>query len=215
MFTSDNGPWIEKQIGDDAGCADPLRGSKMMTWDGGPRVPCMMRWPGKIPAGRVCREVAATIDLLPTFARLAGADVPSDRIIDGKDIFPLMSGQAGAVSPHEAFYFYCFTHLQAVRSGKWKLVLPRPAHPPWTSWNARIIDAVPSSQLYDLDADIEEKRDVAAGHPDVVERLMKRVEQAREDLGDYDRIGKGARFFDQPVPTRREFVAPRKGAEKN
>ena len=203
VFTSDNGPWIEKQIGDAGGSANPLRGAKMMTWDGGPRVPCIVRWPGHVPAGRTSGELVSTLDVLPTFARLAGADVPRDRIIDGKDIFPLMSGQAGAVSPHEAFYFYCFTHLQAVRSGKWKLVLPRPAHPKWCGWSARMIDAVPSTQLYDLDADIEEKRDVATGHPDVVERLMKWVEQAREDLGDYDRIGKGARFFDKPVPTKR------------
>jgi hypothetical protein len=87
--------------------------------------------------------------------------------------------------------------------------------PPWTSWNARMIGAVPSTQLYDLETDIGEKHDVAAGHPDAVERLMKLVEQAREDLGDYNRIGKGARFFDKPVPTKREFIAPRKGSKKD
>ena len=200
VFTSDNGPWIEGSIGDYAGCADPLRGSKMMTWDGGCREPCIMRWPGKIPAGSVCDEIATTMDLLPTIAELAGAEVPNDRIIDGKNIWPLMTGRTGAKSPHEAFYYYVYTHLQAVRSGRWKLVLPRPAKPPWTGWSARMIDAVTRTQLYDLDADIEERHDVADQHPDVVERLMRLVARAREDLGDYDKIGKGARFFDKEPP---------------
>jgi len=196
VFTSDNGPWIEGHLGDYGGSADPLRGSKMMTWEGGLREPCIMRWPGMIPAGRVCDQIATTMDLLPTFAGLAGAELPPDRVIDGKDIRPLMAGRAGAASPHEAFYYYDYTHLQAVRSGKWKLVLPRPAKPPWTSWYGRMIDAVPKTQLYDLEADIEEKRDLAAEHPDIVERLMKLVEKSREELGDYDRVGRGVRFFD-------------------
>ncbi|MGB2820428.1 MAG: sulfatase, partial [Phycisphaerae bacterium] len=199
VFTSDNGPWIEKHIGDYAGSADPLRGSKMMTWDGGPRVPAICRWPGKVPAGKVCDEVATTMDLLPTFARLAGAKLPDDRIIDGEDLWPLLSGAPGAAG-REAFYFYCYTHLQAVRCGKWKLVLPRPARPGWTGWSARMIDAVPKTQLYDLDADIAEKHDLADKNPAVVARLMKLVADAREDLGDYDRVGKGARFFDEPAP---------------
>ena len=196
VFTSDNGPWIERHIGDYGGSADPLRGAKMMTWEGGLREPCIMRWPGTIPAGRNCDEIATTMDLLPTFAKLAGAKLPRDRKIDGYDILSLMKARPGAKSPHEAFYYYGYTYLQAVRSGKWKLVLRRPAKPPWTSWYGRMIDAVEKTQLYDLDADIEEKHDVAAEHPDIVARLMKLVEKAREDLGDYDRIGKGARFFD-------------------
>jgi len=200
VFTSDNGPWIEGYIGDYAGCADPLRGSKMMTWDGGSREPCIMRWPGKIPAGKRCDEIATTMDLLPTFARLAGVRLPDDRIIDGKDIWPLMTGRSGARSPHEALYFYNYTHLQAVRSGRWKLVLPRPARPPWTGFSARMIDAVPRTQLYDLDTDIEERHDVADQHPDVIRRLMKLVETAREDLGDYNKVGKGTRFFDKGPP---------------
>jgi len=196
VFTSDNGPWIEGHIGDYGGSAEPLRGSKMMTWEGGLREPCIMRWPGIIPAESICGEIATTMDLLPSFAGLAGAKLPRDRTIDGKDIWPLMSAQPGAKSPHEAFYYYGYTYLQAVRSGRWKLVLPRPAKPPWTSWYGRMIDAVEKTQLYDLEADIEEKHDVAAEHPDIVARLLKLVEKAREDLGDYNRIGKGARFFD-------------------
>jgi arylsulfatase A-like enzyme len=200
VFTSDNGPWIEKHLGDYGGSADPLRGSKMMTWDGGPRVPCIMRWPGHVPAGRVCDDIATTMDLLPTVARLAGARVPGDRVLDGVDLGPLITGKPGAKSPRETFYYYCYTHLQAVRNGKWKLVLPRPARPPWTGWSARMVDAVPQAQLYDLASDIEEKHDVADRHPEIVARLTALVEKARDDLGDHDRVGKGARFFDGPPP---------------
>jgi len=213
VFTSDNGPWIEGHLGDYGGSAEPLRGSKMMTWDGGLREPCIMRWAGKIPAGKICDEIATTMDLLPSFAKLAGAKLPEDRVIDGRDIWPLMTGRPGAKSPHEAFYYYDFTHLQAVRSGRWKLVLPRPARPPWTSWYARMIDAVPKTQLYDLEADIEEKHDIADKHPDIVARLMKLVEKAREDLGDYDRIGRGVRFFDTG-PARPDMNNWKKGKKR-
>jgi len=201
LFTSDNGPWVEKHIGDYGGSAHPLRGSKMMTWDGGLRVPCIARWPGRVPAGSECREIATTMDILPTMAHLAGAPLPEDRVLDGRDITPLLAARPGAASPHEAFFFYCFTHLQAVRTGRWKLVLPRPARPPWTGWSARMVDAVPETQLFDLEADVAEQHNVAGRHPDVVGRLMKLVEKARDELGDHDRIGKGARFFDQPAPT--------------
>ncbi len=197
VYTSDNGPWIEQQIGDYAGCADPLRGSKMKTWDGGPRVPCIMRWPGKIPAGKVSQELVTSMDLAPTFASLAGASMPTDRIIDGKNVLPILLDEPDAKSPHTAYYYYCYNHLQAVRSGKWKLVLPRPAKPPWTSWSARLIDAVERTELYDLAADVGETKNVAGENPEIVAELMQLVEKAREDLGDYDRIGKGARFFDE------------------
>ncbi len=122
IFTSDNGPWLS--YGDHAGSAEPLREGKGTSFDGGVREPCVMRWPGHIPPGTVCREPAMTIDLLPTLAQLIGAQAPSDRIIDGLDIWPLISGAPGAKSPHEAFYFYWGPELQAVRSGRWKLHFP-------------------------------------------------------------------------------------------
>jgi arylsulfatase len=197
IFTSDNGPWIEKQLGDYGGSADPLRGWKMSAWEGGPRVPCIMRWPGKIPAGKTCDELAATIDLMPTLAHLGGTKPPAGRVIDGRDICDLMFAKPDAKSPHEAFFTYNWVRLDSMRSGKWKLVLPRPANPPGTGWSGRMIDAVPATQLFDLDADIGEKRDVAAGNPEVVDRLMKLIENARAELGDYDRIGSGVRFFDE------------------
>ena len=122
IFASDNGPWLS--YGDHAGSAGPLREGKGTAWEGGVREPCVMRWTGKIPAGTTCTELAATIDILPTFAALAGADVPSDHIIDGKDIRPLLFGEPGAKCPHEAYYYYWNQELQAVRSGPWKLHFP-------------------------------------------------------------------------------------------
>src|SRR5262249_5419822 len=97
IYTSDNGPWLS--YGNHAGSAGPLREGKATTWEGGLREPCIMRWPGKIPPGSVCHEVAMTIDLLPTLAKLASAPLP-DHQMDGLDIWPLISAQPGARSPH-------------------------------------------------------------------------------------------------------------------
>src|SRR5262249_50624509 len=118
MFTSDNGPWLS--YGDHAGSAGPLREGKGTTWDGGQREPCIMRWPGHLPAGAVQPEPAMTIDILPTLAKLAGAPLP-DLPIDGLDVWPLLSCQPGAKNPHDAYYFYWDRGLQGVRSGQWKL----------------------------------------------------------------------------------------------
>ena len=204
IFTSDNGPWwIKKTHG---GSCKPLRGAKTSTWEGGLRVPCIMRAPGRIPAGQTCDEIACTMDMLPTLAELAGAAVPKDRIIDGHDIRHLMHGRPGATTRKEAYYYYQHTHLQAVRAGKWKLHLPRPAKPPWAPRWARHIAPgdvleIKRPMLYDLDADISEMTDVAAANPKVVARLLALAEKARNDIGDYNRIGKGARFYD-PQPRR-------------
>ncbi len=203
LFTSDNGPWIEKHLSDYGGSADPLRGWKMSAWEGGPRVPCIVRWPDKTPAGKVCDEIVTTMDLMPTLAKLGGGEAPKDRIIDGKDVTDLLTGKNGATSPHEAFYTYNYLRLTSVRSGKWKLALARPARPPGTGWSGRMIDAVPETQLFDLEKDIGEKHDVAAKNPKIVAKMMKLVEKAREDLGDYNRVGKGARFFEPNPPATR------------
>lgn len=173
IFASDNGAanrWGGSNL--------PLSGWKGSTMEGGMRVPCVMRWPGKIPAGAECRELASTLDVMPTFAGLAGTTAPRDRIIDGKDLWPLASGQEGAQATHEAFYYYYREQLQAVRSGKWKLHLPREDQP---------------LRLYDLDADVAESRDLAAGNGPVVERLTALAERARQDLGDGDREGENQR----------------------
>jgi len=185
VWTSDNGAPQRRPV---QGSNLPLRGWGYTTWEGGMRVPCVVRWPEQIPAGTSCDEIATTMDLLPTFARLAGAALP-DRIIDGRDVWPLLSGQAGATSPHEAFYYYYMDQLQAVRSGRWKLHLASDAK------RANLAGGTTPAraELYDLVADIGETHNVAADHPEVVQRLLGLAEAAREDLGDGDRPGKNQR----------------------
>jgi len=194
IFTSDNG--ASDNYG---GSNGPLRGWKGSTWEGGMRVPCIAHWPGKIPPGSECNELACTMDLLPSFAHLAGAKLPTDRIIDGKNIWPLLSGREGAGSPHKAFYYYQKDQLQAVRSGRWKLHLPM--KPKKHHWG----DPEPASplRLYDLQADIGEQNNVSEEHADVVKRLKALAEKAREDLGDMEEPGKNQRpagFVENPKP---------------
>ena len=194
IFTSDNG-----STGRNGGSNVPLRGRKGQTWEGGMRVPCVMRWPGRIPAGKTCKALTSTIDVLPTLAKLAGAAPPRDRIIDGRDIWPLMSGAAGAASPHEAFYFYQMDQLQAVRSGKWKLFVPMEAKK--RNWGKP--EGKTPVMLFDLEADVAESKDVSAGHPEVVKRLTALADKARADLGDVARAGKGQRkagWVDKAAP---------------
>ena len=169
LFTTDNGPWLVK--GEHGGSALPLREGKGTTYEGGMRVPCIVRWPGVIPAGSVCSEMVTAMDVLPTCAGLAGIDVPTDRIIDGKDVWPLLSGAPGATTPHEAFFYYNGYALEAVRSGDWKLILKKP--------RMNIPEA-----LYNLKTDISEKHNVIAQHPDVAERLRLLAHRMREDIGD-------------------------------
>jgi arylsulfatase A-like enzyme len=184
VFTSDNGPWLV--MGENGGSATPLRAGKGTTYEGGMRVPCVMRWTGRIPASTVCSEVATTLDLLPTFAALAGIEPPTDRIIDGKDISRLMFGVPGATSPHEAFFYYFMDHLQAVRSGRWKLMFERTRHmevPFNRVTSGSDMERVPEA-LYDLETDISEQHNVIADHPDVAERLRALADKMRDDLGD-------------------------------
>jgi len=219
LFTSDNGPWLS--YGNHAGSAGPLREGKGTTWDGGQREACIMRWPGHIPAGSVCKELAATIDILPTVAHLAGAPLPQHKI-DGLDIRPLMLGKEGAKSPHESYFFYWGRHLQAVRSGKWKLHFPHPyrtlaGRPGGKDGKpARYSDARIELALFDLENDIGEKKNVAAEHPDVVARLKKLADAMRADLGDSATKQKGNGFRpagqldeprgEAPVPAPKDTV---------
>jgi arylsulfatase A-like enzyme len=186
VFTSDNGPWYA--MGENGGSATPLRGAKGSTYEGGMRVPCIMRWRGKIPPGAVCSELATAMDLLPTCAKLAGGSAPTDRIIDGKDIFPLMSAQSGAKTPHEAFYYYFGNELQAVRSGPWKLRLENSLANEDIYRRFKNPDAVIPEALYNLSTDPGEQKSVYKDHPDVVERLRALADTARKDLGD-SRLG--------------------------
>jgi len=210
IFCSDNGPWYKKK--EQGGSALPLRGAKHSTWEGGLRVPCIMWAPGRIPAGSQSDQVASTLDILPTLAALAGTSIPTDRVIDGHDIRPLMHGLANATSPTQAFYYYVHTHLQAIRAGRWKLHLPRAARPPWCPDWPKFTDPndvfdIESPLLYDLATDVGEKRDLAAQHPEVVKRLLRLAEKGRNDIGDYDRYGTGARFYGDP-PVRRTLYQP-------
>jgi arylsulfatase A-like enzyme len=137
-----------------------------------------MRWPGKIPAATECPEVCAGFDLFTTFARVAKAKVPADRIIDGKDLWPLMVGTPGAKSPHEAFYYYQGYRLGGVRSGPWTLL--------FGPGDGKAQDGAPEL-LFNVLADPAQARDGAADHPDVVRRLRAMADRAREDLGDASR----------------------------
>lgn len=166
IFTSDNG----SRAGAEGGSNAPLRGRKGTTWEGGQRVPCIMYWPGVIPAGTTCSEVVTAMDFLPTLAGLGGVELPDDRIIDGKDIRPLLEGRSGAQSPHEAFFYYHMDVLQAVRSGPWKLHLFR---------NGESI-----CELYNLQKDVGETVNVASDYPEIVRELMEKADAIREDIGD-------------------------------
>ncbi|MGD9723512.1 MAG: sulfatase [Pirellulales bacterium] len=200
IFTADNGPWLS--YGDHAGSAGPLREGKGTAWEGGVREPFIARWPGVIPAGSVCTEPAMTIDILPTVARLIGGTLPK-HAIDGLDIWPLLAGQPGAKSPHDAFYFYyADNELQAVSSGPLKLYLPhtyrtlggRPGGSGGVpvAYEQRTLN---QPELYDVVADISETKDIAAQRPDDVRRLLEIAERARADLGDSltKRTGSGMR----------------------
>jgi arylsulfatase len=195
IFLSDNGP----EIGHSdhyVGSAAPLRGAKYSNWEGGVRVPAILRWPGKIPESTVSDALVTSMDLFPTLAALAGASLPEGVKLDGKNISSVLFEGPGVASPHSHFYYYSLTQLQAVRAGRWKLVLPRQASSPYTLWVGRYTDAVDQPMLFDLENDVAEQYNVADEHPDIVGQLMQDAENAREELGDYNRIGAGARFFD-------------------
>jgi len=187
MFCSDNGPWLS--YGDHAGSARPLREGKGTSFDGGQREPTLMWWPGRIPAGAVCDEPASTMDVLPTIAHLAGAKLP-ERKIDGKDIWPLMSGRDGAKSPHEAFFYYRGWALEAVRSGKWKLHFPHGYRTLAGRQGGTAGIPVKYEQgkiklsLFDLENDIGEQHNVADQHPEVVEKLQRLAAGMRREVGD-------------------------------
>jgi arylsulfatase A len=202
IFTSDNGPWLS--YGDRAGSAGPLREGKGTCWEGGTRVPCIMQWPGRIPANTTSDQMVMTIDLVPTVAKLVGARLP-DHKIDGLDVWPLLLGKRGAKNPHDSYaFYYAQGELQSVVSGdgRWKLQLPHT----YVTLNGRAgghggIPAkyeqrrIEKPELYDLRIEIGEATDVASQHPDVVKRLLDSAERDREELGDSltHRAGSGVR----------------------
>jgi len=182
VFTSDNGGVRPVNNG-------PLNGTKGSTLEGGHRVPFIVRRPGRIPAGKVCPELATMMDVLPTFAALAGLEPPRDRVIDGKNIVPLLENPESAKTPYDVFFYYFTGQLQAVRSGRWKLHLPlaQKRH----GWHREPYEE--KGMLFDLGADVAESVNLIDKHPDVVARLTALADAAREDIGDGDRDGRNQR----------------------
>lgn len=207
VFTSDNGPFLS--YGDHAGLAAPLREGKLTTFEGGVRVPCVVRWPNRVPAGLETAQLATAMDLFTTFARWAGTDLPKTRW-DGVDIAPILLGNR-SVHPRDTFWFYSGDELHAVRSGRWKLHLPheyltvagepgRNGKP--SNWGKLQPQSIEQSgirgiasrhgyrveqiglALFDLDLDPSESKNLADRHPEIVDRLKRVAEQARADLGD-------------------------------
>jgi arylsulfatase A-like enzyme len=192
IFTSDNGPWLAK--GEDGGSANPFRGGKGSSYEGGFRMPCIMRFPGVIPPDSVCHEMATQMDLLPTLARMAGATLP--RAVDGKDITDLVLAKPGAKTPDENFFYYVGNRLHAVRSGPWKLKVPTTLAEEFAGYQKiENPDTVIPRSLYNLETDIGEQKSVLAQHPDVAKKLQDMIEAARLDLGDSKRkmVGKNVR----------------------
>lgn len=178
IFTSDNGGPLQQGADN-----TPLRGSKGTTLEGGIRVCTIAWWPGKIAAGSKTNEITAHMDWLPTFGTLARCKSIDELKLDGKDISPVLLGQKDATG-HDVFHYYSGFHLQAVRSGPWKLHLGK-------------------GELYNLDEDIGEAKNVAAEHADIVERLQKQAETMRADLGDKTKDAPGVRELgrvDNPQP---------------
>ena len=171
IFTSDNGPAV--------GSAGPLRGRKGSTFEGGMRESTVIRWPGKIPAGQSNDALMTTMDLLPTFAKLAGAEIPMDRVIDGKDIWPTLTGSAD--TPHQVFFYHRGNSLAAARSGKWKLHVK--------DQNA--------TQLYNLEQDLGERNNVIASNREVVQRLQRQIKMFVNDIAKNSRP---AAFVENPRP---------------
>lgn len=187
IFTSDNGPWMI--YGNHGGDTGGLRGSKGTTMEGGVRVPCIMRWPDKLAAGKTNHQLMMTIDLLPTVAKMIGASLPQKKI-DGKDVWPLIAQEKGAESPHDAyFYYFGKNNLEAVRMGQWKLHFPhrwrdarvKPAN---DGHSGKYVYHKTGLELYDLKNDIAEQHNVAAQHPDVVQKMQQLADAMRVELGD-------------------------------
>ena len=183
FFTSDNGPWLTQGLA--GGSAGLLRDGKGSTWEGGMRVPGIAWWPGRIPAGSTCHEVAAIMDLFTTCVSLSSAKLPSDRPIDGLDITPLLT--ASGTVERDAYFYYRGTQLFAARLGKWKahyLTQPGYGTPQTTPRDPPL--------LFDLHADPGESFNVAAQHPDVLQQIAASVARHRAQL--------------QPAPTQLEAV---------
>ncbi|MGB7323915.1 MAG: sulfatase [Rubripirellula sp.] len=191
IWTSDNGAPINPDKRNlSRGSNLPLSGRGYTTAEVAFRVPTIVWQPGKVPAGTVCDELATTMDLLPTFAKLAGRVAPMPRPIDGHDISSLLFGDADAKTPYEAFYYYDQSQLQAVRSGSWKLFLPVEQFGRHPHFNK---NQPPTEMLFNVVDDIACEHDVADQHPEIITRLRELAQRGRRELGDTGVIGTGQR----------------------
>jgi arylsulfatase A len=221
LFTSDNGPWLRE--GQNGGSAGLLREGKATSYEGGMRVPCIVRWPARIAQGQVRSDIVTSLDLLPTFLEIGGIEPPAGRALDGRSILPLLEGQSpGPTDPPRRFYYFQGALLEAVREGKWKLRQSPVGESPasqqaavvaalernlierraFTRAEALGIDAQP--ELFDLEADPGERFDVAAENPEIVSRLCDEMRRFARELepgpafeavrqGYLERLERGAR----------------------
>lgn len=183
IFTSDNGA--------DSGSALPWRGKKGTNFEGGVREPCIMRWPGRIPAGSICQEITGNIDLLPTFAKLVGVEPAKDRVLDGRDITPLMFDPKSCPVRDTHLYFTAQQTLAAIRQGDWKLFLAAPANnAPGKKKAAQKAQTGANSNgpvLYNLATDPGETKDVAAEHPEIVTKLQAEAARRETEIKEHRR----------------------------
>lgn len=196
IFTSDNGPWIN--YGNHAGSTGGLREGKGTSFEGGQRVPCIMRWKGQISEGLVVPNLASAIDILPTLAAITGAPLPDNKI-DGLSLLPLMKGNLDANPRKSFYYYYGQNNLEAVRNERWKLVFPHPGRTykgfqPGTDGMAGSVNGnyLFEGGLYDLRRDPGERYDMKDFYPEVVKELEELADRARADLGDDLQAVKGS-----------------------
>ncbi|HUV67940.1 MAG TPA: sulfatase [Sedimentisphaerales bacterium] len=182
IFTTDNGPWNnmqeilrKKHNGAIAwGSSGPLREGKGSTYEGGIRVPCIIRWPGHLSPGHISDAIFSTLDFLPTFATLTGYETPTDRIIDGVDQTDLLLGKSEK-GAREDFYYFCRNEMHGVRKGKWKLILPNRKE-----FYGYVKDRGSKGiELYDLDSDVGEKRNLTQEYPEIVQQMLARAQAFR------------------------------------
>lgn len=173
IYTTDNGPWL--QFKHHGGSAGPLREGKGTTFEGGQRVPCLIRGPS-IPAGTVCNELTGTLDILPTIAAITDTELPADRQIDGLNVWGLWEGTAKHSPRNEFVYYTSQGNLEGLRQGKWKLLVKQPRAN--RNQNANRQSSAPAQvMLFDLEQDIGEKINLADKHPELVDKLRDRMQQ--------------------------------------
>jgi arylsulfatase A len=183
VFTSDNGPWLDlpaRMLAGGvepwhAGSPGPLRGWKGNTYEGGQRVPCIARWPGRIPAGQMTAELGSAMDLYTTIIETAGGRVPDDRVVDGRNLMPMLTD--GQPSPHDEFFYCRGDNLEGMRDGKWKLRLSRHVRDD-------LAEGEPvTPELFNLADDVSERYDLAEAHPEIAARLESRLRAFGQELG--------------------------------